>query len=98
MGYYTDYRLKVFGRGKTTAQHMEQIKERFKIKAFYSSKWYDHEEELKEYSKEHEGQLFELTGFGEDKCDIWRAYFKEGKMNKEQACIEFWNYDEDRLK
>lgn len=43
-------------------------------------KWYDHEKEMKQLSKEFPDVLFKLHGEGEDKYDIWDKYFMGGKM------------------
>lgn len=45
-----------------------------------SLKWYDHEKEMKQLSKEFPDVLFKLHGEGEDKYDIWDKYFMGGKM------------------
>ncbi len=44
--------------------------------------WYEHPEDLKEFSKTHPKTVFKLHGEG-DEGDFWDAYFKNGKM---QVC------------
>jgi len=62
-----------------------------------SSKWYDHEKDMKEISKRHPEVLFTLSGVGEEPGDIWRAYHKNGKVQECRAMIVFDTYNEDKL-
>jgi len=44
------------------------------------AKWYDHEKELKEFSKKYPKVLFTMWGIGEDAGgDHWKHYVKNGK-------------------
>lgn len=43
-------------------------------------KWYEHEKEMRELSKEFPDVVFKLHGEGEDNGDIWIKYFTNGKM------------------
>lgn len=63
-----------------------------------SCKWYDHEEDLKRVSERFPTVLFTLSGEGEESGDIWRKYFKDGKMQKCEAKITFDEFDEAKLK
>jgi hypothetical protein len=60
--------------------------------------WYEHEKDLKEFSKKYPSIVFELSGIGEEHDDIWNKYFKNGKMQSCIAHITFEKYDEDKLK
>jgi hypothetical protein len=63
-----------------------------------SCKWYEHENELKTFSKRHPNILFTLLGEGEESGDIWRLYVKDGKKKKVKAKLIFEEYDEDKLR
>lgn len=63
-----------------------------------SCKWYDHEQDLLEFSEKHPDTLFLLEGEGEEAGDIWKTYFKNGKMQTTRAKLVFEEYDESKLK
>lgn len=44
---------------------------------------YEHDYDLIEFSKKYPNALFILDGVGEEYPDIWRKYFKNGKMYRE---------------
>jgi len=71
--------------------------------------WYDHEDDMKRFSKFFPDVLFELSGEGENSGDmlsgegensgdIWRKYFLDGKMQIVNAKITFDDFDEEKLK
>ena len=62
-----------------------------------SYKWYIHEQDMKELSKIYPETTFLLEGEGEDSEDIWRKYFKNGKMQVCKAEIVFPAFDESKL-
>lgn len=105
MGYYTRYDLKVLPEADS------HLIETFRGQNEYaqysllanggtndSAKWYDHEEELKEFSAKYPETLFILSGEGEESGDIWRKYFKAGKVQVERAEISIGEFDERKLK
>jgi hypothetical protein len=61
-------------------------------------KWYDHDDELKEFSKKFPTWLFTLCGEGEEPGDIWKEYFVNGKMQKEVAKFVIDDFDMTKLK
>lgn len=63
-----------------------------------SCKWYDHESNLKMFSKEYPDYLFELSGEGEESGDIWKKYFHDGKIQTCKSVITFEKFDEKKLK
>ena len=54
-----------------------------------SLKWYDHDKDMIEVSKQFPDITFILDGEGEDNDDIWKAYYKNGEMEVIQARIVF---------
>lgn len=60
-------------------------------------KWYQHEEDMVRFSKEYPDTVFELTGEGEDAGDLWRKYFKNGKVQVCDAIITYPPFDESKL-
>ena len=62
-----------------------------------SCKWYDHEADMRTYSTQHPDILFTLSGEGENSGDMWRKYFKNGKMQKALATISYDDFDESKL-
>ena len=62
-----------------------------------STKWYDHESDIKEFSKDYPNEVFKLIGNGESNDDMWIKYFKNGKVQICKAKITFDKYDENKL-
>ncbi len=60
-------------------------------------KWYEHEKEMREFSKKYPEVVFTLHGEGEATDDLWIKYFKNGKMQTSKARIEYDSYDESLL-
>lgn len=52
-------------------------------------KWYDHDEDVLELSKQWPTILIMLEGYGEDDGDIWKCYYKNGKIWRTKANIRF---------
>lgn len=103
MGYYTTYALTVkqgdpflipdfITSNKEAAYALQE-----NGYALQESKWYEHEQDLKKFSKEHPDTLFELSGQGEDSGDIWKKYFKGGKMQVCKAQLTIDPFDENKL-
>jgi hypothetical protein len=60
-------------------------------------KWYEHDDDMKILSSEFPEVLFILYGEGEENGDIWRSYYKNGKMKTLTARIVFDEYDPKEL-
>ena len=101
MGYYTTYTLRTT-RG---CDNQEEIEEKLQeisgnsIKFGWddSYKWYTHEQDMKELSEIYTETTFILEGEGEESGDIWRKYFKNGKMQVCKAEIVFPAFNESKL-
>lgn len=63
-----------------------------------SIKWYEHEDDMRAFSKKYPEIVFELSGEGEDAEDQWRKYFVNGKMQVCKAEITFEVYHPQKLK
>lgn len=61
------------------------------------AKWYDHEPELKEFSKKFPDALFILHGDGEGSDDFWYEYFRNGQVQIAPVRMEYDEYDESKL-
>jgi hypothetical protein len=107
MGYYSSFTLGTrIPPAPTHAKIMEDLRGQFEEANFAldaagaaeeSSKWYDHEENLKEFSRQYPSVVFVLQGEGEENEDMWIKYFKNGKMQKAEAQITLEDYDENKL-
>jgi hypothetical protein len=56
-------------------------------------KWYDHQKDMRSFSRKYPEVLFILSGEGEESGDMWRAYFKNGKMQFVKAKIVFDDFN-----
>ncbi len=108
MGYNTDYKLDIQCSpcGVNTTEIIKEIAEVTYCltetgDCYEGGKWYNHEKEMKAFSKKYPEITFELTGCGEDinadSPDIWKKYFKDGKMQECRAKVTFDNYDIQKL-
>lgn len=62
-----------------------------------SSKWHEHEKDLRAFSKKYPKLIFELHGEGEESGDIWKEYYQDGKMQKCKAEIVYPDFDPSKL-
>lgn len=63
-----------------------------------SSKWYEHEKDLRDFSRNHPGILFTLHGEGEENEDIWDKHFFDGKCQACKAVMTIPPFDMSKLK
>ena len=61
-------------------------------------KWYECEENMKEYSSLYPDLVFCIHGEGEETGDLWDAYFKNGKMQFCDVEITYPPYNKQLLK
>ncbi|HBU90253.1 MAG TPA: hypothetical protein DEB53_03445 [Bacillus pumilus] len=104
MGYYTQYEVEM---DKDAELVREYVNENFdgngNLTAVFNGwddelKWYGHEVDMRAVSRQFPDVLITLTGEGEDSGDMWRKYFKGGKMQECPAKITFDDYDEKELR
>lgn len=61
-------------------------------------RWYEHEDDLLTLSKQFPTYLFTLSGTGEQKEDMWKKYFLDGRIQEERARITIGEFDTAKLK
>lgn len=100
MGYYTKYSVVITPDSEEIRQHIEDdYALGYALRdSGDSCKWYDHEADMRELSRKFPEALFELTGEGEDNGDLWRKYFRNGKMQSCPAQITYEPFDEAKLR
>lgn len=74
-----------------------ECKNDFELSPDEHVKWYDHNEEMLELSKQFPDTVFCLHGEGEDTGDLWYCYYKNGKKQYCPAKIVYDDYDETKL-
>jgi hypothetical protein len=104
MGYETNYKLKIHSAEKQEcqAQAEEALERDGNLSEFFfgnadSCTWYFHEDDMKALSTNHPRVVFLLEGEGEESGDIWRKFFKNGRMQRENAQIIFGEFNEEKL-
>lgn len=103
MGYYTSYTLSA----DTGYEHLiEELREENEHANYAidsngltaeSTKWYDHQKDMRAFSKKHPEVLFTLEGIGEEQPDVWVEYYMNGKMQKVVAKVTFEPFNESLL-
>lgn len=108
MGYYTRYKLEPEGDAIAccpTCGFSNHVSHRSQIAAGLdgydpfgdSCKWYSWKEDMCAYSLKYPDTLFTISGEGEDSEDIWKAYFKNGKVQVEHATFQIASFDPSKL-
>ena len=100
MGYYTRHELEIIEGNDYVTEYENEISDLAGYNNCFSDesiKWYNCEQDMKKYSKKHPNTIFCISGEGEENEDIWKAYFKNGKMFKTKAIIIFEYFSEDKL-
>lgn len=99
MGYFTKYDLDILGNNDEYINHEENIIKLTNENANfnYEIKWYDHQKNMKEYSKLHPKTIFKLIGEGEENGNSWIKYFLNGKMQTCEAQITYDAFDIEKL-
>lgn len=88
MSYLTTYYLDVDGENGDDI-HREITKDH-DLSETPNQSWYNHEEDMLQYSLKYPNNLLRLEGWGEyPEDDIWVKYFKNGKMQHSKAKIIF---------
>lgn len=100
MGYYTRYEIAMTPDLLEIRAEIEEDDDlSYAIgESSEECKWYDHESDMRDFSRKYPEVLFELTGEGEETGDMWRKYFKNGKMQSCPAKITYDPFDESKLR
>lgn len=102
MGYYTRFELQIIEDGKQYIDLSDAKKEIEELSDYQpfdeSCKWSGHEDDMKKFSENHPDTVFELSGEGEENADLWKKYFKNGKMQVCKAAIIYAPYDASQLR
>ena len=103
MGYYTSYTLvevlsTVTNKKEDFDLYEEEINEEYDVYLGEDTKWYDFDDDMKKYSKQHPDLLFTFHTVGEEHDDSAMRYFKNGKYFIAEAEITYEPYDESKLK
>ena len=112
MGYYTHYDLTTV-QGNLSPEQMEQVKQFLSWSAWLVSegdagfplstvleerhKWYEHDEDMLALSREYPGVTFCLSGEGEDQGDVWKKYYRDGKMQECRQQMTMPEFDPEAL-
>jgi len=59
--------------------------------------WYKYDEDMRRISAEITGVLFTLTGDGEERKDIWQAFYLNGKGYHEKAVVTLLPFNKKKL-
>lgn len=98
MGYYTLFQLEIEDGVMTYDEYMDELEN---FTGIYISddcyKWYDHDDDMVQFSLNHPNVLFILTGYGEDREDIWRSYYRNGSFYTVNPEVKFPPFDPDEL-
>lgn len=99
MGYYTRHELEIVSGNDFVTDYEQEITDSTDYSSLfdYEIKWYDCEEDMKAYSKNHTNVVFCINGKGEESGDIWKAYFQNGKMFKTKAKLMFEEFSTEKL-
>jgi hypothetical protein len=97
MGYLTKYTLVFPNDWEQNELHEKQISEEFDTCFDDSIKWYDHKENMIEYSKKYPDTLFMIEGKGEETGDLWKLYVKNGKSFIDEPKIVWVDFKETML-
>ena len=100
MGYYTKFELSIISGNDHITDYEQEIIDSTDYSELFedSIKWYDCEKDMIAYSKNHPNVTFCIDGEGEESGDIWKSYFKDGKVFTTKAELVFEDFSEDKLK
>jgi len=108
MGYYTNFNIKVINE---VDHDLDNIKEIIEEESGYDFeihdneicsngeiKWYGYGTDMVKVSKQLPEVTFQVDGHGEESGDIWRNYWKDGKVQEAKRVVTIEPFDENKLK
>jgi hypothetical protein len=103
MGYYTSFSLEIIEGDDHIKDWEQEISDStlYEGSNLFSGEqfgWYDCDADMLSFSTLYPNVLFSVTGIGEESGDMWRAYYKNGKMQRCQAVITYDEYDPAKLR
>ena len=103
MGYCTNYTLSIVENLSERSKRslVKEISDEFGTVNFDGStvgqaKWYDHEKDMIEISKENPHVLYMLGGIGEEH-EHWQKYFSNGKMQVCKGEVVYQPFDPSKM-
>jgi hypothetical protein len=98
MGYYTRHELEILEGDDNVTDYEKEITENYQGAYFEDeTKWYNHKNDMVDYSKKHPDTLFLLSGEGEEQPDMWREYYKNGLSHRIVGVMAFEDFDIESL-
>jgi hypothetical protein len=106
MGYYTRYELDILDIGEENLDLIRNavVSEDYEMRASDlldrqtdDLKWYQHDEEMRQFSKKFSTAVFTLSGFGEESGDVWVKYYHNGKLHDAETKIVHEQFDRKKL-
>ena len=99
MGYYTRHKLEIVEGDDNLTDYAEQISKISDYADCFDDeiKWYEREENMIEFSKQHPQTLFKIIGEGEEPGDLWHEYYLNGKVQKCKGEITYTPFDPSKL-
>jgi hypothetical protein len=99
MGYYTRHELTIIDGEDFNINYEQEIADSTDYNDLFddSIKWYDCEKDMREFSKKYPNTTFLIDGEGEESGDIWKSYFKNGKMFTAKATMVFEEFSIEKL-
>ena len=97
MGDFHIYTLETKPDNESLTYHVSRMEDSFDY-PFDEDKWYDHEQDMRDYSKNFPETIFMLKGELQYGDVYWVKYFQDGKMQKEEGRIVYDEFDETKLK
>ena len=100
MGYYTNYNLEIIegsfksttepcshcgGTGSSCIEH--DFPMHIKDNLDGETKWYEHQADMKSFSKKYPKVTFKLSGTGEEQGDVWVKFFRNGKVVERRSVV-----------